>query len=137
MYHVRIFGLKLPEAKQADAEKRIRRKASRNQRTASEQTVEMAKWLILATSLPETYSDKELSEIYRLRWQIELHFKRAKSFLHFHKFRRSSAIYQDCMGLLWLTLSSLIALLQLHILSLAQFSLSDFNAFSLAVHSFA
>lgn len=137
VYYVRIFGLKLPEAKQADAEKRVRRKASRNQRTTSEQTVETAKWLILATSLPETYSDKELSEIYRLRWQIELHFKRVKSFLNFRKFRRSSAIYQDCMGLLWLTLSSLIALLQLHILSLAHFSLSDFNAFSLAVHSFA
>lgn len=136
-YYVRLFGIKLPEQKQAIAEKRVRRKACRNQRTPGKHTVEMAKWLILATSLPDTFSDKKLTEIYRLRWQIELHFKRVKSFLHFRKFRRSSAAFQDSMSLLWLSLSSFITLLQLRILSLSHFSISDFNAFSLALGFFS
>lgn len=135
--HVRVFGIKLPEQEQARAEKRVRRKASRNQRTAAKPTLELAKWLILATSLPDTFSDSELAEVYRLRWQIELHFKRVKSFLNFRKFRRSSVLFQDCMGYLWLTLSSFISLLQLRILFLSHFSISDFNAFSLALHFFA
>lgn len=120
-YYARLFGIKLPEQKQAIAEKRVRRKACRNQRTPGKHTVEMAKWLILATSLPDTFSDKKLTEIYRLRWQIELHFKRVKSFLHFRKFRRSSAAFQDSMTLLWLTLSALITLVQLRVLSLSHF----------------
>lgn len=134
VYYVRIFGIKLPEQEQARAEKRVRRRASRKQQTVAKHTFELAKWLILATSLPDTFSDNELAEIYCLRWQIELHFKRVKSFLNFRKFRRSSDIFQDCMGYLWLALSSLIALLQLRILFLSNFSISDFNAFSLALH---
>jgi IS4 transposase len=39
--------------------------------------------MILATSLPQGgYSAKVVLAVYRLRWQIELAFKRLKSLLH-------------------------------------------------------
>ena len=39
--------------------------------------------MILATSLPQTgYTAKDVLVVYRLRWQIELAFKRLKSLLH-------------------------------------------------------
>ena len=42
-----------------------------------------AEFMILATSLPKSgYSAKAILAVYRLRWQIELAFKRLKSLLH-------------------------------------------------------
>ena len=42
-----------------------------------------AEFMILATSLPKSgYSAKAVLAAYRLRWQIELAFKRLKSLLH-------------------------------------------------------
>lgn len=132
VYHIRLTGMKIPEEKQEAAERRVRRKASRNQRTASAGGMEAAKWVILASNLPETVSDEMLMEAYRRRWQIELYFKRTKSLLHFRKIRRSSITYRHSMVFLWLTLSFLLVALQLRILRFSNFSLSDFNAFSLA-----
>lgn len=132
VYHVRLLGAKLPEEKRAAAEKRLRRKASRNQRRLSKDTLKYAGWVFLATTLPDTCSDAEILEAYRLRWQIELHFKRVKSLLNFHKLRRSCDVYKNGIVSLWLTVSFLISCVQLWILHLTEFSISDFNAFSLA-----
>lgn len=132
VYHVRLLGAKLPEEKRAAAEKRLRRKASRNQRRLSKDTLKYAGWVFLATTLPDTCSDAEILEAYRLRWQIELHFKRVKSLLNFHKLRRSCDVYKNGIVSLWLTVSFLISCVQLWILRLTEFSISDFNAFSLA-----
>jgi len=132
VYHVRLLGAKLPEEKRAAAEKRLRRKASRNQRRLSEATLKYAGWVFLATTLLDTCSDAEILEAYRLCWQIELHFKRVKFLLSFHKFRRSCDVYKNRIVSLWLTLSFLISCVQLWILRLTNFSISDFNALSLA-----
>jgi len=137
VYRIRLLGAKLPEEKCAAAEKRVRRKASRNQRKPSDDTVNYAKWVFLATTLPETFSDAEILEAYRLRWQIELHFKRVKSLLNFHKLRRSGDAYKNGVVSLWLTISFLVSCLQLCTLRLTKFSVSDFNAFSLAKGVFA
>lgn len=132
VFHVRLLGTKLPEEKQEAAEKRVRRKASRNQRRISAETVKYSQWLFLSTTLPYTCSDAEILRAYRLRWQIELYFKRSKYLLNFHKLRRSCDRYKDGIVSLWIALSFLISSLQLLILHLANFSISDFNAFSLA-----
>lgn len=137
VYHIRLLGAKLPKEKQAAAEKRARRKANRKQHKISTETVRYAQWVFLATTLPCTCSDTEILEAYRLRWQIELHFKRVKSLLNFHKLRRSCNNYKNRIVSLWITISSLISCVQLWILQLTNFSISDFNAFSLAKCFFA
>lgn len=137
VYPIRLLGAKLPAEKQAAAEKRARRNAVRGQRKISAQTLKYTHWMFLATTLPDTCSDAEILEAYRLRWQIELHFKRVKSLLNFHKLRRSGDRYKNRIVSLWITLSFFIACIQLWILHLTNFSISDFNAFSLAKSFFA
>jgi len=41
------------------------------------------KYIIVATSLPDEITDSYILELYRLRWQIELVFKRFKSIFHY------------------------------------------------------
>ena len=137
VYSIRVLGAKLPEEKHAAAEKRVRRKASRNQRKISPETVTYAQWVFLAATLPDSCSDAEIMEAYRLRWQIELHFKRVKSLLNFHKLRRSCDHYKNAIVSLWISVSFLVSCIQLWILLLTDFSISDFNAFSLAKSLFA
>jgi Transposase DDE domain len=67
-----------------EAAQRARERARRNARhwgyRASEAAVEMAGYLMLLTSLPvETWPALRVLTSYRLRWQVELAFKRMKS----------------------------------------------------------
>lgn len=60
--------------------KKLRRVASKEQRVLQEQTLEYAKYVIVFTTLPKgSFSAKDILEWYRVRWQIELVFKRFKS----------------------------------------------------------
>jgi IS4 transposase len=64
--------------------------------------------MILATSLPETgFPGHEILAAYRLRWQIELAFKRLKSLLHIDKLRTRTATGTRC----WVQAHLLVALL--------------------------
>lgn len=77
-----IVARKPPEAAEAER-KRLRQAASRRQKTLDERSLIAAEYVMLATSLPaDTYPAEEVLAMYRLRWQIELAFKRLKSILH-------------------------------------------------------
>jgi len=60
--------------------KRMLRRAQRDQGTVSPLSLELAAYFMLWTSLKEPGA-AEVLELYRLRWQIELVFKRMKSIL--------------------------------------------------------
>jgi hypothetical protein len=79
---LRLVALKkLPEAA-AEARRKARRAAQREGHTISKQTLEAADWVILVTSLtPETFTTGDVLALYRLRWRIELGFKRLKSLI--------------------------------------------------------
>ncbi len=77
-----IILRKPPEAVEA-TRKTLRAEASRKQKVLDPRTLIAAEFLILGTSLPaEGYPAMEVLVAYRLRWQIELAFKRLKSLLH-------------------------------------------------------
>ena len=42
-------------------------------------TIELHRYIILMTSLPDDISAHEILNLYRMRWQVELAFKRLKS----------------------------------------------------------
>ena len=66
----------------AKARRRARRKAAKNGQTASDKRLKAAEYIMLLTSLPaEQASIDHLLGVYRLRWQIELAFKRLKSLM--------------------------------------------------------
>jgi hypothetical protein len=77
-----IILRKSPEAAEA-ARKTLRRAASRKQKRLDPRSLIAAEFIILATTLPmQGYLAEEVLAAYRLRWQIELAFKRLKSLLH-------------------------------------------------------
>ena len=62
------------------AVKKLRRKASRRQRRLRPETIEYARHVIVFTTFPAAEFDAEaVLDWYRLRWQVELVFKRFKS----------------------------------------------------------
>jgi len=77
-----IVQRKTPEAAEA-TRVALRRTAARKGKTLDPRSLVAAEFMILATSLPKRgYSAKAVLAAYRLRWQIELAFKRLKSLLH-------------------------------------------------------
>ena len=70
---------KSPEAAEA-AKRKARRAAQRGGHQISKDTLTAAEWVLLATSLDaQTVSTDDVLALYRLRWRIELSFKRLKS----------------------------------------------------------
>jgi hypothetical protein len=79
---LRLIAIKKPAEAAAAARRKARRNAQREGHQLSKQTLEAADWVILVTSLkPEAFSTDEVLALYRLRWRIELGFKRLKSLL--------------------------------------------------------
>ena len=77
---VRLVAIKMPKEKAVKAVAEAKAEAKSKQRTIKPGTLIAAEWVILVTSLDraECATDKVL-ELYRLRWRIEIAFKRMKS----------------------------------------------------------
>ncbi len=66
----------------------LRRNAAKKGRTPSATALRLAGYFCLLTTLPQVVaSDDVVLELYRIRWQIELFFKRCKGLLHFDHLR--------------------------------------------------
>lgn len=77
-----IVRRKTPEAAHA-TQLALRRSAAKKGKTLDPRSLIAAEFMMLGTSLPKSgYSAKAILAVYRLRWQIELAFKRLKSLLH-------------------------------------------------------
>ena len=90
-YKVRLIASKLPADKLATVRKRKQRKAQKAGRTISSQTLQLAGWLVLITTLEASWSASEVLRLYRARWQIELLFKRLKQHLRVADLRCQAA----------------------------------------------
>lgn len=67
---------------------RAKKEGSRRGKRPTERTMEAAQFTFLLTSLPRADAAPEtIAELYRVRWQIELNFKRWKSILGFGQIR--------------------------------------------------
>jgi len=79
---LRLIAVKKPPEAAAEARRKARRAAQREGHTISTQTLEAADWVILVTSLsPQEFATEDVLALYRLRWRIELGFKRLKSLI--------------------------------------------------------
>lgn len=77
---VRLVAVKKPEQAAVAARRKARRTAQKGGHQLSKQTLDAADWVILVTSLkPEDFTPTDVLALYRLRWRIELGFKRLKS----------------------------------------------------------
>jgi Transposase DDE domain len=79
---LRLVAIRKPEKAAAEARRKARRDAQREGYQVSKGTLEAADWVILLTSLsPDDFSTEDVLDLYRLRWRIELGFKRLKSLI--------------------------------------------------------
>jgi hypothetical protein len=105
---IRLIARRKPPAVIEAEHKRLRQHASRKQTQLDPRSLAAAEYLILATSLPEAeFPTNEVLAVYRLRWQIELAFKRLKSLLHLGKLRTKTKADTRC----WLYAHLIVALL--------------------------
>ena len=65
----------------AKARERVRRESQRNASELQPETLEAADYVLVFTTLGQPVSAEQVLELYRLRWQIELEFKRLKSLM--------------------------------------------------------
>jgi len=87
--------------------KQMKRRETRKQIVISDETKEFNNYIVLVTDLPSDISAHDILELYRLRWQVEIYFKRLKSIMDFGelpKRRYDSAVT-------WLNGKLMIALL--------------------------
>jgi hypothetical protein len=63
------------------ARKKLKQQASKRQKNVSAQALEAAQYFFAWTTLPASWSQQQILELYRCRWQIELAFKRMKSIM--------------------------------------------------------
>ena len=77
---LRLVAVRKPEAAAEDARRKARKQARKEGYKLSSAALAAAEWVILVTSLrPCDFSTDDILALYRLRWRIELAFKRLKS----------------------------------------------------------
>lgn len=101
----RLIGFRLPPKEAAEARERARIEHGAE---TTDEHLEAANYVILfTTAAPERLSAARCVEAYRLRWQIELQFKRWKSLCHFDRLPN----YRDDTIQSWLMAKVLIGML--------------------------
>jgi Transposase DDE domain len=102
----RLCAVRKEEAAIQQALRRLHRRASRKQMKTKPETLEFTKYVLVFTTHPSG-SATELLETYRMRWQIELVFKRLKSLVKLGHLPK----HDDRSSRAWLYGKLLIALL--------------------------
>jgi hypothetical protein len=90
---MRLIAQRLPEDKAEEARRRARKASRKRKHNPSKGTLFAAGYILLVTNLPAmTWTTKQVLALYRLRWQVELLFKRLKSILHMDRLRTKDPI---------------------------------------------
>jgi hypothetical protein len=118
LYPVRICFKKKPDDLIDSTRKKMKRKESKKQFTISPKTYMFNEYMVVTTSLDETFTVEEIMNLYRYRWQVELYFKRLKSILDYGELPKKSekSIFS------WLNGKLMIAVLIESLLGNADFS---------------
>ena len=112
----RVCAVRKTEHAIKEAIKKVKRAARKGQHKVKLETIEFAKYIIVFTTLPKRdFSASSVLEWYRLRWQIELIFKRLKSLAGLGHLPK----YDDSSSRAWLYGKLLVGLLVEKIISQA------------------
>ena len=85
---VRIVAMRTSPQAAEKARRKARKSARDHGYTVAQETLEAADYVLIVTTLSEAAADAaEILELYRLRWQIAIAFKRLKSVLHIDEMR--------------------------------------------------
>jgi len=139
-YRVRLIAAKLPPAEAAAARRRARQNARDHGRSVQPQTLLVAGWVLLITTLPMARWDAPaVLRLYRVRWQVELVFKRMKSILRLGQLRghTRSSIEAQVLALLvaWALQAEEVAWVRQQVAWLGRASRASVSSWTLTVLS--
>jgi hypothetical protein len=80
-YSARVCGIRKSDKAAEHARKRAMKSAAKKSRQVQPQTLEMAEYIMVLTTLQVEMAPARVLELYRSRWQVELAFKRIKTLL--------------------------------------------------------
>lgn len=80
-HRLRLCVIRKSDEEAENAMKKALKDCSKKQRNIYQETIELHRYIILATSLPKSISEYQIAELYRMRWQVEIAFKRLKSIM--------------------------------------------------------
>ena len=81
-YTGRLCAIRKNAVATARAQEQMRQKASKKQKQVDEEALKLAAFVLVFTTVSQNLLDtREVLELYRVRWQIELRFKHLKSLL--------------------------------------------------------
>jgi hypothetical protein len=87
-FPLRLVARAIPPDKAEKIRRNLRAEAKHKKRNQDERSLLAAGFVMVVSNLPDTtWTTSEILALYRLRWQIELVFKRLKSLLHFDHLR--------------------------------------------------
>ena len=90
---VRVIAQRLPQEKAAAAQRRARQASRKKGHTPSQETLFAAGYILLLTNLPApVWTAEQVLALYRLRWQVELLFKRLKGILDLDRLRAKNPV---------------------------------------------
>lgn len=101
--------------------KLLNRKTNKGFKSIRDTTIKFNEYIIVATSLPKNIPAESVLETYRLRWQVEILFKRLKSILNFGELPKK----KEESSLAWLNGKLMVALLIEHFLGTSLFFPKD------------
>ena len=77
-----LHAIPLPPEKAAEARRRVKQNSKKKGHKVKAETLYLSEWVLVVTSVPpELLSTQTVSDLYRVRWQVELLIKRMKSLL--------------------------------------------------------
>jgi cytochrome b561 len=115
-FKCRLIALRLPTQAYKQRIKNLQEKQRKNGHSKTKSTI-FDKWTIFVTNLPESINGDTLFTLYSLRWQIELFFKMAKTFLNLRKINHTNAyraLISLYVSLIAITLLGLISMTIIH-----------------------
>ncbi len=87
----RLCAVRKSVAAAAMARDRVRRESMRGRKQVQPQTLEAAEYVLVFTTLGAAISAEQVMTLYRMRWQIELEFKRLKSLIQLGHLKKHDA----------------------------------------------
>lgn len=95
-----VYAHRLPAEEAEAARRRCRQRGGRKGRTPGQDTLYLAGWMLVFTTVPPEALDGEaILALYRTRWQVELAIKRLKSVLDLDRLRTQA---KSALGELWM-----------------------------------
>jgi DDE family transposase len=89
---LRLIAYRLSPTAAATARRKVRRHAAKKGKLPSQRSLQAAEYVLLVTNLdPAAWSTAAVLALYRLRWQVELLFKRLKGIWHLDHLRAQQA----------------------------------------------